>query len=260
MGLLAPTYLRTFAVSVDLEVAVDRLGHRQEAGLERVTDDLLKLFARHSMAATWAVADPLHSAATERIRSANKSHEMAILGDSTWVGRTAGRSRFSRELGRRVLSARAAGLEVTTFVPGGTGYAEHLDLVHKHGITGVRTQTSQLTGKRKSHGMATLRYGLVEFPVGVALPAEGNWLNKLGRLSLAFRAVDRQDFCQLVLDAPALIAAGPAAMRTVQRVVERAARLRDRHLLAIETLGKTAANLRHAPQREPSQSILRRAA
>ena len=72
------------------------------ASLETVTAELAERLARYNLPASWAVADPAVSAATERLLHAGAAHEIAILGDRSWVGREAGRARFARELARRV--------------------------------------------------------------------------------------------------------------------------------------------------------------
>src|ERR1044071_511305 len=87
--------------------------HQELAG---VTRRLISLADSERLPVTWAVSDPAHSAATSLILRSAVEHEMAILGDATWVGATAGRTRFARELVRRLAQARATGLEVTSFV------------------------------------------------------------------------------------------------------------------------------------------------
>src|SRR5262245_37156677 len=91
----------TLAISINLELEIGEQARMGGQGLEAVTLKLVELFDRYQIPATWGVADPAVSAATEVIAGASADHEIALLGESTWVGSTAGRTRFARELERR---------------------------------------------------------------------------------------------------------------------------------------------------------------
>jgi hypothetical protein len=103
-------------LSIDLELDFPQRGRADLNRLDAATSALLALCERCQLAATWAVADPAYSAATDLIRAASPRNEVAVLGDQSWVGPGAGRQRFSRELARRFDSARAAGIDATTLV------------------------------------------------------------------------------------------------------------------------------------------------
>src|SRR5882757_6958700 len=104
-------------ITVQLDSAAT--GHKLERHQELagVTRRLISLADSERLPVTWAVSDPAHSAATSLILQSAVEHEIAILGDANWVGATAGRTRFARELIRRLAQARATGLEVTSLVP-----------------------------------------------------------------------------------------------------------------------------------------------
>src|SRR3972149_5892376 len=94
-------------------------------GLAQVTEQLLEMFDRHRLPATWAVGDPAHSAAAGLVAASETKHGLALLGDRYWIGKTAGRTRFARELARRASQARTAGIEVVTLLPRVAPVAEH---------------------------------------------------------------------------------------------------------------------------------------
>src|SRR3989304_2860921 len=90
-------HLTVEAEPTDADRNLDR--HR---GLAQVTEQLFEMFNRHRLPATWAVGDPAHSAAAGLVAASETRHDLALLGDRYWIGKTAGRTRFARELARRV--------------------------------------------------------------------------------------------------------------------------------------------------------------
>ena len=76
-------------ITVQLDSAAT--GHKLERhqDLAGVTRRLISLADSERLPVTWAVSDPAHSAATSLILQSPIEHEMAILGDATWVGATA---------------------------------------------------------------------------------------------------------------------------------------------------------------------------
>ena len=68
------------AISIDLELDPLRRIADQQHGLEAATDRLITLLDTYRVPATWAVADPAVSAATDRLTASGSSHEIAVLG------------------------------------------------------------------------------------------------------------------------------------------------------------------------------------
>ena len=252
-------------LSIDLEIDATRLGLAEQRSLEAVTARLLALVGKYELPATWAVADPAVSAATERIVALRAGHEIALWGDATWVGREAGRSRFGRELTRRVVRARAAGLAVSTLVLKTSELEDHCDLAIKQGITAVRHPCLEDAAKNPRRLQPqTLRYGLWSFPVSLELPHASRWLPGGGgghtARALIDQAINERGLVQLAIDAPRLAARGYAAERVLQRVLEHAERRRQQGLLDVVTLGNMARKLSSQHHGQPSRSILRPAA
>ena len=137
----------SLVISIDLELAPrQRMRLDDQRRLASTTDSLIEALRDCRLAATWAVADPAVSAATEVIRAAaennnaenDNAHDIAVLGDHTWIGPQAGRTRFARELSRRVLRAQVAGIGVSTLGVRDAVLSDHLDLLVQHGIPAVR--------------------------------------------------------------------------------------------------------------------------
>ncbi len=254
----------TLTVSVDLEHDHVHVGLAEQRELEEVANRLMELFARHKLAVTWAVADPALSAARARIDVVRGGHEMALLGDASWVGREAGRSRFARELMRRVARARGEGLIMRTLALRTAMPIDHCDLAIKEGIMAAR-QPGPVQAKRAPRLQPqALRFGLWGFPISMTLPAASRWLPGGGGLRAARFEIDKaiaeRGLAHLAIDAPQLAERGASALRVVERVIEHAAHRRQHGLLEVATVGAVVERLAQENQSQPSRSILRPAA
>jgi len=249
-------HLTVEAEPTDIDRNLDR--HR---GLASVTEQLFEILNRHKLPATWAVGDPANSAVATLVAGSETRHGLAVLGDRYWIGKTAGRTRFARELARRVTQARRAGIDLVTLVPRVAPVAEHIDLVVKNGIQAV-VFTQEQAGKRHAGaGPRALHYGVWEFSATSRLPLRSSWLpGGSWRLSRNLRRAGKDaSTVHLLLDVSAIEVAGRSATQSVEWLMRRVARLRNRGLLEVETLGTAAARLSELPTTTPQQSILRKA-
>jgi hypothetical protein len=247
-------------ISIDLEDDAAHAAH--DRLLEAVTERLLELLAAHKLPATWAVSDPAVSAARWRLAATSAGHELAILGDASWVGREAGRTRFARELIRRTARARQQGSPIETLVLRSDMPISHCDLAIKEGIIAARHQ-GQVGGGRPLPPRP-LRFGLWGFPVSIALPGTsriwpGGGGARAAKLTID-EAVGARGLVHLAIDAPRLAARGNWAVRVLDRVLDHAARRRRHALLEVATLGTVARKLADENRGRPSRSILRPAA
>lgn len=232
--------------------------HQQLAG---VTRRLISLADTERIPVTWAASDPAHSAATSLILRSSIEHEMAVLGDATWVGATAGRTRFARELARRLAQARAAGLEVTSLIPHVASIENHIDLVVKQQITAVAGLETPDTNRRSLSPRA-LHYGVWEVPICEMLPLQSSHFFS-GKRSLwkrVRRTINDASTFHLIIDAPAVAEAGQSTEKTIAWLAKRIALLRDRGMIHIETMRSCSARLSNVPAVRPQRSILRAAA
>jgi hypothetical protein len=213
---------------------------------------------------TWAVSDPAYSAATPLIMRSSADHEVAILGDMNWLGPTAGRTRFARELARRVSQARAAGIDVSTLVPRVAGVEGHIDLIVKQQITAI-SSIKTADRRRQLPVPRAVHFGVWELPITRRLQAEN------GRLGFALlsewllwqqirRAAASAAIYHLVIDAPVLAEQSPSSIKVLGRLLRRVAELRTRGMVEVQTLRTTAERLSAVPAVSSQRSILRRAA
>ncbi len=250
-------HLTVEAEPTDIDRNLER--HR---GLAQVTEQLFAMFNRHRLPATWAVGDPAHSAAAALVAASEIKHGLALLGDRYWIGKTAGRTRFARELARRVSQARTAGIETVTLVPRVAPVTEHIDLVVKQGIRAVVETSDGIPNRQATAVPRALHYGVWEFSATQRLPLRSAWLP--GRTRRLFQSIRRAAndaaTVHLLIDASALEEVGQSATNSIEWLLCRVATLRDRGLVKVETVGAAAARISDLPAATPQQSILRRAA
>jgi hypothetical protein len=226
-------------------------------GLAAVTEKLFEMFNRHRQAATWAVGDPAHSAIAGLVAASETKHALALLGDRYWIGKTAGRTRFARELARRSSQARTAGIETVTLVPRVASVVEHIDLVVKNEIHAVVSTSREMPA---GSGPRAVHYGVWEFGVKARLPQRRSLLPNGWNLSRAVqRAARDAGTIHLVIDVSAVEEAGRSATNSVERLLRRTAKLQERGLVRVETLSAAAARLSDRPAATPQRSILRAA-
>jgi hypothetical protein len=249
-------------ITIELDPVAGSHSTQQRRGLADVTMRLIEGFDTHRLPATWAVNDPAHSAATSLLIRSAIPHELAILGDPTWLGPTAGRTRFARELARRVTQARAAGINLCSLVPRVDSVEQHIDLVVKQQIAAIAAAGPDIHGILPRSTPRAMHYGVWEIPVTDRLPRRSLWIFEGGwsvRRKISRAARDAATF-HLSIDAPALSEQGRRAEKSVSWLAGRIAKLRDRGLIKIETLGRAAARLSALPAATPQRSILHRAA
>jgi hypothetical protein len=252
--------LGTLILSVDLEADVESQKGHQERQLDEVRRQLLALAGDTRMPATWAVADPMLSAAREGLQSAGCGHEIAVLGDRVWLGKGCGRERLSRELARRFSAARKAGIPVSTLVLRNVDELSEVDLLLHHGVTAV---CGIAADEPAANGSASpLRYGLWQPPVGWRLPLAKNWWSSAAWMvrRRIQRAIRKRTLLHLRLDAARFIAAPSAAFEWLGSLLRYAVAKREAGHLAIKTIGDLAAQSLQARAAQPSRSILRPAA
>lgn len=266
MSIALPSAL--FAVSIDLELDPMRPERDQARSLDSAARRLVRLLSHHRVAATWAVADPAISAATDQLLADELGHEIAVLGDPTWVGKEAGRMRFGRELARRVGHARAAGIPLTTLALRGTELVDHLDLVVKQEISVVRSDYRDLStgwfARPITQAPAALRFGLWEVPPTLQLPAEGGfswWGSQRRRARKGIdRAITDRGIFHLQIDALHFAEHGDAAERRLDQILRHATARAAENAIEIAPLRAVAHRLAGERTTAPARSILTPAA
>ena len=248
-------------VSIDLELdLLERSDWVRQRALAEIAPLLVGLCETHRIPATWAVADPAISAATDVIRGTTGPREIALLGDASWIGPAAGPVRFARELSRRVLHAREAGVEISSLLLRGAALELDWELLASHGLTAVRPD---LRGVSAASEPKVAHFGLREFPANGLLPVTGRWWTRFRTRRCIRTAIEETarlgGLFHLAIDTSALIAAGEHSLRSVAQTFRQMQKLSSQGRLTIETLSTAARRLGRTHSVPPAASILRAA-
>ncbi len=255
-------WIGTLVISIDLELDPDRHERQLERQLDLVRTELVTLTKEAAVPATWAVADPMLSAATDSILGAKCGHEIAVLGDQAWLGPGCGRERLSRELTRRFSVPRKAGIPVSTLALRNVEHVADLDLLLKHGVTAVCSVPVDDPSFARKREQSPLRFGVWQPPDARRLPPQTTWWSPAGWLIRREikRAIRQRSLLHLRLDALRLIDAPCRSLDLVAAILRFAAAKRDAGQLAIKAISQLAAQALSSRAAHPSRSILQSAA
>lgn len=246
--------------SIELELAIDRASLVRQQRMDHLAADLLAYLDEHHVPATWAVADPAHSAASTAILGSGGNHEIAVLADRSWTGPGAGRLRVDRELSRRFEGARRQGMAATTLVL--KDVMEPLDpgLLLAHGIQAI-SYRSEERGKR-AFAPASLRFGVWHAPAAWRLPRAPCWWSPVRSQArrLLREAIAQNRTLHVGIDADALVDDAQSGLRQVRAVIQEAARLQTLGRIQFSTLASRAAVELAARAVAPARSLLKPAA
>ena len=257
-------------VSIDVagEAAAVSNSHRSTAMAEAAaTLDaakwLLQLLDQYRLPATWFLAGPGTSVLRSHVVGADVKHEVGLLVVES--GRdTLGRLEFGQNLQRRVLAARAAGMEITSLAAKTSRRVDHLDLLVKHGIRAVRVgggSTVRNTARPSGwSAVSTLRFGISSLPTtleAVDTPRWQRWIKSWENRRHIVAAARHGQYCHLTLDIRALACSG--AREALRQTLRVASRLVVARQIQAETVSSVAAGLMAQPITPRAQSILRAA-
>lgn len=256
---VTPTLL---TLSIDLELGLDQQGKGFENRLETATSELLRILENFRIGATWSVADPAISAATGAIVRSKLNHEIAVLGETSWAGPGAGRQRFARELDRRISSAQARGITVSTLTLRNTEIGGNLDLLVQSGIRVLRrgrvpTLTVAIPPKELSY------QGLLETPLSIQIPTMKRWDWTSGcrkAQQLVESAIHQRGHLHVVIDGANLVTRLERSLQSISKFLAFGVTRQDEQQLQIMTMRAYGERFLAATAAIRSHSILRPAA
>jgi len=227
----------------------------------RVNDTLAKrlfqmLESRH-LPASWVPQDPQSFSLRHDLAATNTRHDLALVGDSSWIGKAAGRTRFARELAARIEAVRSANINVSAIALRDTHLDDHLDLLVKHRVGMIR-------GQRRG-GLSlqpqSVRFGVWYSPISVVLPQQNDWswIRQSWTLrQIVRRAIRAAGVAHIMIDA-ARMEQKTAALAQFDLVLAHLQRQRDRGLLTVTSLSGLTESLIQRPTLKHATSILRTA-
>lgn len=246
--------------SVELELAIDRASVVRQQRMDQLATDLLACLDEHHVPATWAVADPAHSAASTAILGSGNTHEIAVLADRSWTGPGAGRLRVDRELARRFEGARRQGMAASTLVLKNVIEPLDPDLLLAHGIQAISYRSPECgTGPA---ALGSLRFGVWHAPAAWRLPRAPHWWSPVRSQArrLLREAIAQNRTLHVGIDADALVDDAPLGLGQVRAMIEEAARQQALGRVEFATLAGRAAVELAARAVAPARSLLKPAA
>jgi hypothetical protein len=254
---------------ISVDVAADAQASHNDAiaadtvAVIEATRWLLSLLDELRLPATWFLAGPAASVLRSHVANAAARHEIGLLVSESSQSQQA-RLEFSRNLDRRILAARASGIEITSLATREPKQIEHLDLLVKHGIRAVRQCDRGNTGNsgRRSGWpvVSTLRFGITSLPATLSACDPSRWPGWATGWEMRRQiasAAQRRQYCHLTLDIHSLLNA--RARRLLRTTLRAAARRFDKPACRIETISALAESLMARPIARGAQSILRAA-
>jgi hypothetical protein len=224
--------------------------------LNDVAPQLFRMLETRHLSATWVPVDPQHFSLRDEL-AINRRHDLALVGDSSWIGKAAGRTRFARELAARLGAIRSANINVAAIALRDVQLDEHLDLLVKHRVGMIR-------GERRggpSLQPQSVRFGVWYSPVSVVLPGQNDWswIGKSWTLRQTVRrAIRAGGVAHIVLDG-ARMGQNAAALGEFDLVLAHLQRQRDKGILAVTSLSGLTRSLIRKPTVKHASSILRAA-
>lgn len=228
-----------------------------------VTKWLLRLLDQYRLPATWFLAGPGTSVLRSHVVAADIRQEVGLL---VVDGGPQSRARveFARNLQRRLLAARAAGIDISSVATQASRRIDHLDLLIKHGIRAVRPGARGLAHSAVERcgwaAVSTLRFGISSLPPtwrAVDAPRWQRWIKAWEARRQIVAAARRRQYCHLTLDIHTLANAG--AREVLRQTLRVASRLVHSSGMRAETVSSVAASLVARPSAPCAQSILRAA-
>ena len=246
----------SLAISVDLPLS----SWTRDGQLGVLTERLLERVRQHGLPVTWAVEHPGETSAVEDVVCWHGDQELALLGDSQWVGAEAGRTRFSQELETRIQTARRAGLGITTLALRETSMNQHLDLLVKHRLTVVRGDGlhTPIAPELVSHAV---RFGVWQAAEVARIPQSASWWwssMPRGVTRILRQAQQGHPMLQIVIQADKLCQTRDWVQ--VDAVLGHLKRLRDRGQIRLGTIRQLGQHQRITPSSATLAGSIRRTA
>jgi hypothetical protein len=249
----------TVVLSVDLELDLEHHASGLPRRLDEVRSELIELAGKASIPVTWAVADPMLSAATEPILRAGGSHEIAVVGDEAWLGPGCGHDRLARELVRRFAVPCKAGIPVHTLVTRNVTPLVELDLLLASGVTAVCGPAADTLADIRQP--SPLRFGIWQAPPAWRLPPQATWWSPTAwQIRREIKRVCRRgSIIHLRLDALSLVDQQNSPLPLVNWLFAYLGKNRDAGRIELATIGMLATAALGQRAGAPSRSALRAA-
>ena len=251
---------RVACVDSDQAQHVSLVDHRSRV---ESLQQLLQAFDQAQVPATWGFSDPARSHFIPALVNGTSRHEVALLGDMSWISPEAGRRSLCQQLVQRISQAQEAGVELSTLALYDGQLSADYDLLAKQQISMVRHPRTKSPSRKQASRRRSLRYGLWEAPAAVSLSPTsllvgrrpGHAINRL------MRRMDRQGGVgHLLLDLTGEKDVSSRGLKLVNRILHAISKYQRSAQLQICTLRDLALQWQPSQQGVTARSLLRVAA
>ena len=232
----------------------------QQTHVDQV-NDLFELFDTHRIPATWAVERLQARRVSSHVRESSVDHEVAVLGDASWLPDENNRRTFYRALDERMRDFRDERTRITTLVLNDVDLVDHLDLLVKHRISMVRCRARKGAAAGPCLQPKSLRFGVWQAPPVISLLSRGSagWWSEM-KLRRAIHRCSRQGAIVHLMARVDELLGSRARLRMLEGILALVAEHCQRESLSCLTLQQLARRIQVRPTRVTSQSLLTRAA
>ncbi len=254
-----------FQFCVDLGLTADQTAISQHRELCEMTQQLLSLFDEHQIPVTWASPLSMVAHVVEMMQISKTPHELAILGDASWLEDGQRRAVVIESIEDFVELARQNHQVVNSIVLRDSRGTMHHEIFAKHGLSIVRTPVEDGVATHASRDPVTSRNGCWNVAANAVFPSAGALL---GRFDIGFRAkqilrrsLKRKAAEHLSISAAAMVAQ-PKSVQALTRIVQHVVRLSNAKSIQCETLRQAVVRWQpaQAVNSKSQHSVLRPAA
>ena len=249
---------------VQLGLDRDQTAFAQHQQLTRLAPELIAVFDRFQLPATWAVTSSMLGCLLDQRLSCG--HEVALLADHTWLPDRLTKRNLLQHIDEQRQAADDLGLTWQALVSRDTELRDHANTLFAAEFRVLGTQ-GVFPARRPwtpQPGATVERQAILCIAPSATFPGCGRWLGAadpgFAAKKTLLRAIRLGVTEHLRIDAAGMLANPAGLIKSLSRVLGHAARLRDAGRLTVETIAQAATRSCPASGAPSSHSILRPAA
>lgn len=254
-----PGSLLLISINCHAEAGGKRRGTKSR--LAATGEWLADLFSEVELPASWALPDPAQSPFSRRLLRQTAGHRIGLLADPLWISSSCGRTVYARELARRVESAAAAGVVISSLGLRGIHALPHLDLLVRHRI-GVVRASSVVRRRDCPLRRESTRYGIWRAEPTIRWPERTGWLgwNLGGPQRHLVGRLARRQMTHLLLDTASASLSEPQGRTRLRKFLLFVQRQVEAGEMVCVTVERLVAHLRGEQVPRPQRPAPRRVA
>lgn len=252
-----------FQFCVDLGLPANQTALAQHREMNLLVEQIAGTFARHNVTATWATTQSVNSPAANIIQAADDRHEIALLGDNSWLSSSIRREEIINHFTENMRHAAEVGKPLKTLVLRDPAPESLYVIFKKRGIDNLRTVSTQGFSRHSQRDPGLRINGMWVTEATGVFPACGR---VLGRFDIGYRGKQILNRSRskgatehLSIVAAEMMANPTASLRALDRILNYAAKFAAQGSVCLETMDQTT-NRWEPRNAKPQRSVLRPAA